>query len=163
MIAFPDINPIALELGPVAIHWYGLSYIVGIGLGWWYLVRAAARAQPSWTSEAVADVVFFAALGAVLGGRIGYILFYDLAAYIAEPLNIFKLWQGGMSFHGGLIGTIVALLWFAAKTRRHLLTVSDFLLPALPIGLGLGRVANFINQELWGAPSLVPWAVVFSS
>ena len=163
MIAFPDINPIALELGPIAIHWYGLSYITGIGLGWWYLVRTAGRAQPPWTSEAVADVVFYAALGAVLGGRLGYILFYNISSYMADPFAIFAVWRGGMSFHGGLLGTIVALLWFATKTRRRLLAVSDFLLPALPIGLGLGRVANFINQELWGAPSQLPWAVVFSN
>ncbi len=162
VITFPNIDPIALQLGPLAVHWYGLSYLAGIGLGWWWLLRQAARGGGEWSADAVADVVFYAALGAVIGGRLGYTLFYNAASYAADPWSIFAIWQGGMSFHGGLLGTFVALAWYGRKTQRPLLAVSDFVLLALPISLALGRIANFVNQELWGAPSNLPWAVVFT-
>lgn len=163
MIPFPPIDPVAFTIGPVAVHWYGLSYIVGIGLGWGLLHDRAGRSDGRWTRDQVADLVFYAALGAVLGGRIGYILFYNLEAYLAQPLSILAVWRGGMSFHGGALGMSLALVWFARANQRPFLEVADFLIPAVPIGLGLGRIANFVNQELWGAPTLLPWGVLFTN
>lgn len=163
MIPFPHIDPVAFKVGPVAVHWYGLSYIVGIALGWGLLHDRAARSDGRWTSEQVADLVFYAALGGVLGGRLGYILFYNFDSYLANPLGIFKVWQGGMSFHGGALGMSLALAWYARASKRPFLELADFLVPAIPIGLGLGRLANFVNQELWGAPTTLPWGVVFTN
>ncbi|MBK6660331.1 MAG: prolipoprotein diacylglyceryl transferase [Proteobacteria bacterium] len=162
MIPFPPIDPVAFKLGPVAVHWYGLSYIVGIGLGWGLLHDRAGRGNGRWTRDQVADLVFYAALGGVLGGRIGYILFYNLHSYLSEPLSILAVWRGGMSFHGGAVGMSLALAWFARANQRSFLEVADFLVPVVPIGLGLGRIANFINQELWGAATTQPWGVLFT-
>ena len=163
MISFPAIDPVAFTLGPLAVRWYGLSYLVGIGLGWWLLHRRCGRgAGRDWTPEQVSDLVFYAALGAVLGGRIGYVLFYNFREYLADPAELFAVWRGGMSFHGGTLGVIVALALYARRIGRPFLAVADFVLPVVPIGLGLGRIANFVNQELWGAPSNVPWAVLFT-
>jgi len=162
MIPFPDIDPVAISLGPVAIHWYGIAYIVGIGCGWWVLQRSAATPGSQWTREDVADVVFFAVIGAVLGGRIGYALFYNFDDYAGNPLMIFAVWRGGMAFHGGAIGFILALALFARRRGRRFLAVTDFVLPVVPIGLFFGRIANFVNQELWGAPTTLPWGVVFT-
>jgi phosphatidylglycerol:prolipoprotein diacylglycerol transferase len=161
VIQFPDVSPVAISLGPVAVHWYGLSYVAGIALGWWYLRMLGARGG-DWTREDIADVVFYVALGGVLGGRIGYILFYNFSEYWSDPTTIFAVWRGGMSFHGGVLGVILAMYIFGRKTARRFFQVSDFVLPAVPIGLGLGRVANFINQELWGAPTQMPWGVLFT-
>lgn len=163
MIPFPHIDPVAFKVGPVAVHWYGLSYIVGIALGWGLLHDRAARSDGRWTRDQVADLVFYAALGGVLGGRLGYILFYNFESYLANPLGIFKVWQGGMSFHGGALGMSLALAWYARAGKRPFLELADFLVPVIPIGLGLGRLANFVNQELWGAPTTVPWGVVFTN
>lgn len=163
MIPFPPIDPVAFKLGPVAVHWYGLSYIVGIGLGWGLLHDRAGRSNGRWTRDQIADLVFYAALGAVLGGRIGYILFYNLSSYLAQPLSILAVWRGGMSFHGGAIGLSLALAWFARSNKRSFLEVADFLVPVVPIGLGLGRLANFVNQELWGAATSLPWGVLFTN
>lgn len=163
MIPFPDIDPVAVQIGPVAVHWYGLAYIAGIGLAWIYLHRCAQRSDARWTGEHVADLVFYAALGAVLGGRFGYVLFYNVAEYLDSPLSVFAVWRGGMSFHGGVLGFVVALAWYARRHGRGFFEVSDFVVPAVPIGLGLGRVANFVNQELWGAPTSLPWGVVFTA
>ena len=132
MIPFPPIDPVAFKLGPVAVHWYGLSYIVGIGLGWGLLHDRAGRSNGRWSRDQVADLVFYAAMGGVLGGRLGYILFYNLESYISQPLSILAVWRGGMSFHGGVIGLCLAL-------------------------------ANFVNQELWGAPTLQPFGVLFTN
>jgi phosphatidylglycerol:prolipoprotein diacylglycerol transferase len=160
MIPFPDIDPVALEIGVLQIHWYGISYVLGIGLGWYYL---ATRARASnLASVNASDIVFYVALGAVAGGRVGYILFYNFAAYYNDPLNILAIWEGGMSFHGGVLGVTLVLIWQARKVETSVFTLSDFIVPALPIGLGLGRLANFINQELWGAPTDLPWGVVFT-
>jgi phosphatidylglycerol:prolipoprotein diacylglycerol transferase len=156
---FPDIDPVALSLGPLQIHWYGLMYLFGF-VGVWLLGRYRSE-RYGWTSDEVEDLLFYGAIGVILGGRIGYILFYDLANYIEQPLNIFKVWQGGMSFHGGLIGVILAFWYFAKKTNRPFFAVSDFIAPFVPIGLFCGRIGNFINGELWGNVSDVPWAVVF--
>jgi phosphatidylglycerol---prolipoprotein diacylglyceryl transferase len=163
MLSFPAIDPIAFELGPLAVRWYGLSYLVGIGLAWWLLHRrGGGPTARDWTAEEVSDLVFYAAIGAVLGGRVGYVLFYNFHEYIANPLELFAVWRGGMSFHGGSLGVVIALALFARRTRRRFLAVSDFVIPAVPIGLFLGRIANFVNQELWGAPSELPWAVLFT-
>ncbi len=162
MILFPNIDPVALQLGPVAIHWYGIAYIVGIGLGWWALLRNADREGSEWSREDVSDVVFFAALGGVLGGRVGYTLFYNFNETIDAPLSIFAVWRGGMSFHGGTVGFILALLLFAHLRSRRVFSVSDFVTPAVPVGLFFGRIANFVNQELWGSPTALPWGVVFT-
>jgi phosphatidylglycerol---prolipoprotein diacylglyceryl transferase len=162
MLKFPNIDPVAVHLGPVAIHWYGLAYLAGIGLGWALLNARAARSGNEWTRDEVADLVFYAAFGAVLGGRIGYGLFYNFSTYLQAPWELLAVWRGGMSFHGGIVGGVCALWWFARRHHRTFITVSDFILPAVPIGLCLGRIANFINQELWGAPSTLPWAVVFT-
>ncbi len=162
MIPFPNINPVAIQLGPVEIHWYGISYIVGIGLGWWYLLREAERPHAEWTHEDVSDVVFFAALGGVLGGRIGYTLFYNFSETLSDPLSIFAVWRGGMSFHGGTLGFILALALFARLRSRPFFSVTDFVTVVAPIGLFFGRIANFVNQELWGAPTNLPWGVLFT-
>ena len=162
MIPFPSIDPVAFKLGPVAIHWYGLAYIAGIAAAWW-LLRWRAACGADWQPQQVDDLIFLGALGAVLGGRVGYILFYNAHAYLADPLAIFAVWRGGMSFHGGAIGLVLAIAWFARREARPFFAVSDFLMPAVPIGLGLGRLANFVNQELWGAPTSQPWGVVFSA
>ena len=162
MIPFPNIDPVAIQLGPVAIHWYGISYIIGIGLGWLALQRSSDSSNLKWTRDDVADVVFFAAIGGVLGGRIGYALFYNFSDYVDDPLGIFAVWRGGMSFHGGVIGFILALAIFAKRRSRPFLATTDFVVPAVPIGLFFGRIANFVNQELWGAPTSMPWGVVFT-
>ena len=162
MIAFPDIDPVAFSLGPLSIRWYGLSYLAGIGLAWSYLAHRGPRQTRAWQPEQIADLVFYAALGAVIGGRVGYTLFYNAAEYVESPWSIFAVWRGGMSFHGGVIGFVIALASYARRSQRHFLDLSDFVVPAVPIGLGLGRIANFINQELWGAPTALPWGVVFT-
>lgn len=160
MLAFPDIDPVAFEFGPLAVHWYGLAYLGAIALGWWWMARRAAG--DGWSPNEVADLVFYAALGAVLGGRLGYGLFYNLAESLAQPLSLLAVWRGGMSFHGGVIGFILGVALFARRARRGFFAVSDFVVPIVPIGLLLGRIANFINQELWGAPTTLPWGVVFT-
>jgi len=162
MIA-PDIDPVALRLGPLAIHWYGLMYLVGFGGGWWVGTLRARRPGSGWKTEEIGDLTFYIALGAILGGRLGYVLFYNFGYYIENPLQVLAIWTGGMSFHGGLLGVALALWWFARKTQRSFFAVTDFMVPLAPIGLGAGRIGNFINQELWGRVSDVPWAMVFKT
>lgn len=162
MLNYPDIDPVALALGPIKIHWYGITYVVGIVTAW-YLLRWRAGKNPllGWKQEHIDDMVFFGTLGIIVGGRLGSVLFYNLPYYLDHPIDIFKINQGGMSFHGGLIGVLVAMLWFARKTNSTFFQVTDFIAPVIPIGLGCGRIGNFINGELWGAPSSLPWAMVF--
>ncbi len=170
MLVHPQINPVALQLGPVAIHWYGLTYLAAFGLFMW-LAHLRLRHEPfassagpnAWSRKDVEDILFLGVLGVVLGGRIGYCLFYKTDYYLSRPLEIFAIWQGGMSFHGGMLGVFVAMLWFARTRRRAWLQVMDFVAPCVPTGLAAGRVGNFINGELWGRvadPSL-PWGMVF--
>lgn len=161
MLTHPNFDPVALSLGPLKIHWYGLMYLVAFLSGWWLGTLRAKRAGSGWKPEEVGDLLFYAAMGVILGGRIGYVLFYDLSAYLNEPLNIFKIWQGGMSFHGGLIGVILGMALYARRTQRSFFQVADFVAPLIPLGYGAGRIGNFINGELWGRVTDVPWGMVF--
>jgi len=161
MLTYPHIDPVAFSIGPIHVHWYGIMYLIGFAAAWWLGQKRADLPDSIFNAEQISDLIFYGALGAVLGGRIGYVLFYDLGAYLAEPLNIFKVWQGGMSFHGGLLGVLLAMWLFAKKSGRAFFQVTDFLAPLVPIGLGAGRIGNFINGELWGRVSDVPWAMVF--
>ncbi len=162
MLSYPDIDPVALALGPIKIHWYGITYVVGIVTAW-LLLRWRADKNPlfGWNRNHIDDMVFFATLGVIVGGRLGSVLFYNLPYYLDHPVDIFKINQGGMSFHGGLIGVLLAMVWFARKTDSGFFNVIDFIAPVVPIGLGCGRIGNFINGELWGAPSTLPWAMIF--
>lgn len=164
MLLHPEIDPIAFRIGPLAVHWYGLMYLLGFaavyGLGRW---RIARRPEAGITLPVLDDLIFFGVLGVVLGGRLGYVLFYKAGYYLQHPLEIFYVWQGGMAFHGGFLGVLVAMLWVAHKHGLRWLTVTDFLAPLVPIGLGAGRIGNFINGELWGrvtSPDL-PWGMIF--
>ena len=161
MLAYPNIDPVALDLGFLQIHWYGLMYLVGIGGAWFLASRRLHAFDPTWSKEKLSDLVFWVAMGVILGGRLGYVLFYDLPAYIANPLLILEVWKGGMSFHGGLIGVMLATLWFARRNGKSFFELMDFIAPLVPIGLGAGRIGNFINGELWGKVTDVPWAMVF--
>ena len=161
VIPFPDIDPVLIQIGPFAIRWYALSYIAGFLAAWRYMRALAVRSPGGVTPIQVDDFIAWAIVGAVLGARLGYVLFWKPGYYLANPGEVVLLWQGGMSFHGGLLGVVAACVWF---TRRHgvgLLALADLIACAAPIGLFLGRIANFINGELWGRPSELPWAVVF--
>lgn len=157
---YPDIDPVAIEIGPMAIHWYGLMYVFGVIIAWWVLARRLRRPDVDWSSGELSDVIFYGVLGVILGGRLGYILFYNLDVYIEDPLLILKIWQGGMSFHGGLLGVLAAMWLFARRQGRHFFDLTDFIAPVVPIGLGLGRIGNFINSELWGKPTDGPFGMV---
>ncbi|OOF15245.1 prolipoprotein diacylglyceryl transferase [Salinivibrio sp. MA427] len=158
---FPSIDPVLIELGPIAVRWYGLMYLLGFVFALWLANHRATKPNSGWNKEEVSDLLFAGFLGVVLGGRIGYVLFYQLDAFIADPLFLFKVWTGGMSFHGGLLGVITAMAWYARKTQRHFFTVADFIAPLVPFGLGAGRLGNFMNGELWGRVTDVRWAMVF--
>ena len=161
MLPYPQIDPVALAIGPLKIHWYGLMYLIGIGAAWLILSRRLNRFDPTWTKEKLSDLVFWVAMGVIVGGRLGYVLFYDLSAYIANPLLIFEVWKGGMAFHGGLIGVMLAVWGFGKRNGKSFFQIMDFIAPVVPIGLGAGRIGNFINAELWGKASDVPWAMIF--
>ena len=162
MLMYPQIDPIALQIGPLAVHWYGITYLVAFGLFMLLGVLrlrhepfASLRGPRAWSRRDVEDILFLGVLGVIVGGRLGY--------YLTHPLEVFAVWQGGMSFHGGLLGVVAALLWFARSRQRPLLQVADFVAPCVPTGLAAGRVGNFINGELWGrfAPPDLPWGMVF--
>lgn len=161
MIAYPDIDPVAISLGPLQVHWYGLTYLAGLVFAWWLAVRQTERPGSPIQRNQVDDLIFYAAIGIVLGGRLGYALFYGLERWQADPLWVFRVWEGGMAFHGGLLGVIAALWLFARRKGVAFAGVADFVAPLTPVGLGLGRLGNFIGQELWGRPTEVPWAMVF--
>ncbi len=160
-IAYPSIDPVIFSLGPVKVHWYGMMYLLGFGLAWILARWRVKHLHLKWTEEQIGDLIFCAAIGTILGGRIGYMLFYGSSELIHEPLSILKIWQGGMSFHGGLIGVIAAIYYFAKSRKKPFLSVTDFVAPLVPLGLAAGRIGNFINGELWGRPTDVPWAMVF--
>lgn len=159
MWTYPSIDPVVLDLGFLQIHWYGLMYLAGF-LGFWLYGNYKAKTSQYWNKELVSDFLFYGALGVILGGRIGYIVFYDLSHYLETPLDVFKVWQGGMAFHGGLIGVMIAMFWFAYRRMKvSVFVVADFVVPAVPIGLLFGRIGNFINGELWGKVASDPQSI----
>ena len=157
----PNIDPVAIHIGPLAIHWYGIAYLVGFLLFWRLGALRARRPDSPFSQEEIGDLLFYGALGVVLGGRIGYVLFYNLDFYLRNPVNILHVWDGGMSFHGGLIGVLLALWWFGRQRSSGFFRTMDFVAPLAPPGFFVGRLANFVNQELWGRPTDVSWGVVF--
>ena len=161
MLTFPDLNPIAFSLGPLQVHWYGLMYLLAFLMAWLLAHWRTKHYQLAWTSEQISDLIFYGALGVIFGGRLGYMLFYGTPQLIADPLSLFKVWQGGMSFHGGVIGVAVAMGFFSRKINKSFWEVTDFVVPIVPLGLAAGRLGNFINAELWGRVTNMPWAVVF--
>ncbi len=162
MFVHPNFDPVAIHLGPISVRWYGLMYLVGF-VGGLVLARFRAKRLPElgWTVRDLDDMMFYCVVGTVLGGRLGYVLFYKFAEYLHDPIKVLYVWEGGMSFHGGFLGVIIAMAVFARVKRRHWFAVTDFLAPLVPIGLGAGRLGNFINGELWGRPTDVPWAMIF--
>lgn len=160
-MTFPHIDPVAFSIGSLQLRWYGLMYLFAF-VGGWILGRLrASRPGSGWRAQDVDDLLTFVMLGVILGARLGYVLFYDLAEYIRDPLEIFRVWNGGMSFHGGLLGVVGAFWYFSRTRRKPFLEVADFIAPLVPQGLFFGRLGNFINGELWGKPSDLPWAMIF--
>jgi len=162
-IAWTDLHlsPIALDLGFFQLRWYSLAYLAGIFIGYWYLLKLVKQPGAPMARRHADDMVFYAALGIILGGRIGYVLFYNLGWYLQHPLDILKLWDGGMSFHGGVLGTTLGILYLSWKEKLPWLRIHDYVACCVPFGLFFGRIANFVNHELWGAPTNVPWAIRF--
>ena len=158
-LPFPQIDPIIFEIGPVALRWYGLMYLVGFVAAYWLASRRLHRT--GWTSEQLSDLLFYCFIGVILGGRFGYVMFYSFSSFLENPLYLFKIWEGGMSFHGGCLGVIVAAAIYSKVRSWSFLAVGDFIAPLVPIGLGAGRIGNFINGELWGRETTVSWAFVF--
>jgi phosphatidylglycerol:prolipoprotein diacylglycerol transferase len=157
MLIYPGFNKVAFSIGPIKVHWYGIMYLLGFAAAWWLGRRRAARAGSTWKPNDVDDLIFFAMLGVILGGRIGYVLFYGLQFWADDAWYPLKIWEGGMSFHGGLLGVVVALTLFAWRRGRHAADVYDFTAPLPALGLFFGRIGNFINSELWGKVTSVPW------
>jgi phosphatidylglycerol:prolipoprotein diacylglycerol transferase len=167
MLIYPRIDPIALQIGPLAVRWYGLMYLAAF-LQFWWLGRRRILSSPGlvkagWTVTELEDLLFYGVIGVIVGGRLGEILFYEPLHYLSRPLEIFAVWHGGMSFHGGFLGVLLAMALHVCKTRRNWLDVTDFIAPLVPLGLATGRIGNFINGELWGrvADASLPWAMVF--
>ena len=169
MLIHPQFNPVALKLGPLSIHWYGLMYLAAFLQFWWLGKRRIqtqpALAQAGWTVPQLDDLLFYGVLGVVLGGRLGQVLFYEPGYYLTHPFEILAVWKGGMSFHGGFLGVLIAMAYYAYKMKRTWLDITDFIAPLVPLGLAAGRIGNFINGELWGrvADRALPWAMIFPS
>ncbi|MBW8191761.1 prolipoprotein diacylglyceryl transferase [Neiella marina] len=161
LITFPQIDPILFELGPLKLRWYGLMYLVGFLAAMWLGNRMARKPNSGWTEQQVSDLLFYGFLGVILGGRFGYVLFYQFSSFLSDPIYLFRIWEGGMSFHGGVLGVMTAMAVFARKYHKSYLAVGDFVCPLLPIGLGAGRLGNFINGELWGRQTDLSWAMIF--
>ncbi len=161
MLPYPEIDPVAFSLGPLKVHWYGLTYLAGLAFAWWLAVRRTRRPWSPVQREQVDDIIFYGALGVVLGGRFGYALFYGGERLAEDPSWLLRVWQGGMSFHGGFLGVLLAMYLYARRHKIVFGDLMDFVAPLVPVGLGLGRLGNFIGQELWGRASDVPWAMVF--
>lgn len=160
-IMFPQIDPVIFSVGPIAVRWYGLMYLIALGFAYFLAMREVKSGRSPYSEQQVSDLLFYGFMGAVLGGRIGYVFFYQFERFLADPLYLFQITQGGMSFHGGLLGVIAVLFIFAKLTKTSLFQVGDFVAPLVPIGLGIGRLGNFINGELWGRTTDVPWGMVF--
>lgn len=162
MLHYPHLNRVAFSLGPLSVYWYGIMYLLGFS-GAWGLLRWRIKKNPAlpWTSENLSDIIFYSALGVVLGGRIGYVLLYDFPEFLRAPWLIIKIWDGGMSFHGGLMGVIIAMAGYARKIGGNFGDLTDFIVPVVPLGLGAGRIGNFINDELWGRITTMPWGMVY--
>lgn len=161
MLQYPHMNPILVHIGPVAVHWYGIMYALGFLGAWWLATLRARKPNSGWQVEQVSDLIFYGALGVVIGGRVGYMLFYDLPGFLAHPWILFQIWTGGMAFHGGLLGVLLAMWLYSRSIKKPFMEVVDFIAPIVPIGLAAGRIGNFINGELWGRVTDVPWAMVF--
>ena len=161
-MVYPEIDPVAFHIGPLPVRWYGLMYLAGFFAGQYLGIwRAKRDAWRNFTPEQVSDLLFYVVIGIILGGRIGYVFFYHIDLFLQNPLYLFRIWEGGMSFHGGFIGVAIAVILFARHKQKHIFTVGDFVAPLVPPGLFFGRFANFINGELWGRPTDVPWGMVF--
>ena len=164
MLIHPQFDPVAIHLGPLAIRWYGLMYLAGFIMFLWFgrlRIRQPHMAARGWVTRDLDDMLFFGVLGVILGGRLGYILFYKPGYYFSHPLEMLKVWEGGMAFHGGFLGVLVAMWLFARTRKRTWLEVTDFIAPMIPCGLAAGRLGNFINGELWGRPTDLPWGMIF--
>ena len=159
MLDYPEINPVAVALGPLKVHWYGLMYLIGFAGGWWLGRLRARRPDSGWTPQQVDDLLFYIVLGVVLGGRLGYVLFYTFPVFVEHPLTLFRIWEGGMSFHGGLLGVLLAMWLYGRRRGRSFFRLTDFIAPLVTIGLGAGRIGNFINGELWGRVTDLPWGM----
>ena len=161
MLTYPQFDPVALSLGPLSIHWYGIMYIIAFGGAWALATYRVKRVEESWTSEQISDLVFYGALGAVLGGRLGSVFFYNFGQFLNDPLWLFRVWEGGMSFHGGFLGVLIAFYFYTRSINKDYWSTIDFIAPFVPFGLGAGRLGNFIGGELWGKPTEVAWGMVF--
>ncbi len=161
MLQYPQIDPVAIALGPIEVHWYGLAYLAAIAFAWWLAARRSTQPGAAVRREQVDDLIFFSAVGVVLGGRVGYVLFYGTDRLLDDPLWALRVWEGGMSFHGGMLGVIFANWLYARAHKIDFGYLLDFVAPLVPLGLGLGRLANFVGQELWGRATDAPWAMVF--
>ena len=164
MIVYPEIDPVAISLGPISIHWYGLMYLTGFALMWILGMHRAKQPDSGWNKQQVEDLVFYGAVGLILGARIGYILFYNFSAFLNDPAMLLKVWEGGMSFHGGALGVMIALILYNRKYKKNYFDITDFMLPLVPPGLLAGRMGNFINAELPGrvADADLPWAFIYT-
>lgn len=157
----PYIDPIAFSLGPLSVRWYGLMYLLGFVFAFWMANYRCDRSNGVWTREQASDLLFNGFLGVILGGRCGYVFFYQFPVFLDNPTYLFRIWEGGMSFHGGVIGVILAIIYYSKKNKRSILAVGDFIVPLLPVGLGAGRIGNFINSELWGRVTDSPFGIIF--
>ncbi|MEJ2514958.1 MAG: prolipoprotein diacylglyceryl transferase [Gammaproteobacteria bacterium] len=160
MIPYPDIDPVAVSLGPLKVRWYGLMYLVGFAIAWLLARHRAKRPEFGFSSEHVDDLIFYGALGVILGARVGWILFYGWDAWLKDPLLLFRVWEGGMSFHGGMLAVALAMWIYGRKIGKSFFEMTDFVAPLAPLGICAGRIGNFINGELWGKPTDVPWAFI---
>lgn len=160
MLRYPSIERVAIQIGPIKIYWYAMMYLLGFAFAWGLATFRAQKLKLGWTKEIIGDFIFYCAIGIILGGRLGYVLFYDFSYFLHHPLYILATWLGGMSFHGALIGLLITLFFFARKVKLHFLTITDFTAPLAPLGIALGRIGNFINSELWGRVTTVSWGMV---
>ena len=157
----PYIDPIAISIGPLDIRWYGLMYLLGFVAALWLANRQCDKSKGVWTRDQASDLLFYGFMGVILGGRVGYVLFYQFPLFLENPLYLLRIWEGGMSFHGGVLGVVTAIIFYARKNQRSILAVGDFVVPLLPVGLGAGRIGNFINAELWGRVTDSPFGIIF--